>query len=64
MDYVAPAPSPAMWFIIITSFVWLAYEVYVIYYKKETISTGFTNLMKRHPIIIFMIGVLMGHWLW
>jgi hypothetical protein len=64
MEYEAPAPTSAMWFIIATCVVWLGYEIYVIYYKKETISTGFTNLMKKHPIIIFMIGVLFGHWLW
>jgi|VirMetMinimDraft_7_1064189.scaffolds.fasta_scaffold615400_2 hypothetical protein len=62
-DYPA-MPTEAMMFIIVTGVIWLAYEIYVLYYKKETISHGMYKLAIRHPIIPFFIGVLMGHWFW
>lgn len=57
-------PSASMWFIILTAAIWLMYECYVLYYKKETISVGMHKLLKNHPILILIIGVLLGHWLW
>lgn len=64
MNYIAPSPTLSMWFIIATCVAWLLYELYVVYYKKQTISTAFTRLLMRHPIAVFMMGVLIGHWLW
>lgn len=57
-------PTVTMWFIIATCFMWLAYEIYTLYYKKETISTAINRLACRHPILLVMLGILLGHWFW
>ena len=57
-------PSEAMWFVIATAIVWLAYEIYVLYYRKETISVGIYKIARAHPIVVLFIGILLGHWFW
>ena len=56
-------PTMTMTFILVTGAVWLIYEIYTLYSRKQTISAGMYWLAKR-PIIPFLIGVLMGHWFW
>lgn len=58
------APSSGMIFILAIGFVFLSYEFYVLYYKKETISVGYHKLARNHPFIILLTGILLGHWLW
>jgi len=56
-------PTMTMSFILITGFIWLIYELFVLYTGKQTLSAGMYELAKR-PIIPFLIGILMGHWFW
>tara|TARA_R110000744_G_C19102445_1_gene533741 strand:- start:234 stop:428 length:195 start_codon:yes stop_codon:yes gene_type:complete len=57
-------PTIAGILIIITAIIWLIVEIYVLYYKKQTISSAMYSYAKNMPIIPFIIGLLMGHWFW
>lgn len=57
-------PTLTGWFIIVTAMVWLGFEVYVIIYKKQTISNAMYDFATKMPMVPFIIGLLMGHWFW
>lgn len=64
MTGIPEDPTTTGWFIIVTAFIWLIYEFYVLYYKKQTISNATYNLAKNQPIIPFIIGMLCAHFFW
>jgi len=57
-------PTTTMMFILATVIMWLAYEAYVIYYKKETISEAMHKISHVHPMVLIIIGILLGHFFW
>jgi hypothetical protein len=57
-------PTITGWFIIATALFWLLFEIYVLYYKKQTISNAMYDFAKQQPIIPFIVGLLCGHWWW
>lgn len=57
-------PTLTGWFIIATAILWLAFEIYVIAAKKETISSAMYRFAKQNPSFPFIIGYLFGHWFW
>ena len=64
MNQFPGMPTNGMIFILVIGFVFLVYEGYVLYYKKETISHGYHKLARNHPFLILFTGILLGHWLW
>ena len=65
IQHAHPAmPTSTMWVIIAVCVFLLAWEIYVIDYKKQTISKAMHILSHRHPILLIMIGILLGHFFW
>ena len=59
-----PMPTPTMWVILGVCIVLLLWEFYVLYFKKQTISEAMHILSHRHPILLIVIGILLGHFFW
>jgi hypothetical protein len=55
-----------MWVITILSFVLAAWDVYLTVNKfpGDTISEVMLKVAKDHPILPFIIGVIIGHLFW
>ena len=51
-------------FIIGVTVVVIAYDVWAYLTPERTISQVMAGFAKRHPVIILLWGVLMGHWFW
>lgn len=52
-------------FIIVITAVVILFDLYVYVHKDhETISVVMARFAQRHPVIILLWGVLMGHWFW
>ena len=57
-------PTTAGMLIIITAIIWLLVEIYVLLAGKQTISNAVYKYAQRMPILPFIMGLLVGHWLW
>lgn len=52
-------------FIIVITVIVIAFDLYVyVHVEHETISEAMAKVAKRHPVIVLLWGVLMGHWFW
>jgi hypothetical protein len=48
----------------LTAIVWLVWDFYVVYKKERSISYWMTKWSYYSPMIPFIIGFILGHWLW
>lgn len=54
-----------MWLVIATSLIWIVYDIYAYATRKEkTISRVITSASWYSPMPPFILGLLIGHWLW
>lgn len=51
-------------FVIVVSAVVILYDVWVYATDQTTVSQVMAGFAKRHPVVILLWGVLMGHWFW
>ena len=50
--------------ILMTAFLWIALDIYLYVEKKETISVRLFLWSRHFGGIIFIAGMLCGHWFW
>lgn len=58
--------SIATWLMLGTALVWIVIDVFLYVNRKKvaTISEVITHFARYSPMLPFILGVLMGHWLW
>lgn len=59
-------PSKTGWIILVTAFLMLLLELYVLFFAPEmkTISEAFWNMNDRATSVAFALGYLGGHFFW
>jgi len=51
--------------IVLTGIFWVAWDIYAYMHgTNSTISVVITDWAYYHPMAPFILGILMGHWLW